>query len=649
MIIHQILSGNFNYNYYLSVVSALNVHKYTEYNLWVIGDIPLSPYLPILSNKINIRKADLSFLGIESVEDAKKFAAFTDKPDRFINVHLKDLVAWNVLYEYGGLFMDLDTLSIKDCSSFYDECETSCFFSHCKGSNAYNVAVMVAKPNAEIIKVCRDIAIDRLNNFSFNWADTGPCLLTQIVNDSIYADMFDMLIPVGICDNEISDDVTGWFEDNGSIWNNCHILHTFGSGQYAKGLLIDEKFIYISRSPYAKLVKTLLEPDVWNPLNKPKPQNGVRKIKTFHIMGLSHTPTNKVDSLSCAYTQKVIKLSSMLKSLGHTVYFYGIEDSDAECDENVQVLSRVELEISLGKYEDKNKFYNLDYNTKAQEIFNANTIQEINMRKSPKDFLLCPYGFGHKIIADAVQIPLTVESGIGYTDTFALYRVFESYTWMAHVYGRNKQDNGSNYDCVIPNYFDPKDFEFSNAKQDYILYLGRLIGRKGIEIAIQAAQLAKTNLIVAGQDCNENINLDRPYVTYAGYADLATRRELLKNAKALIIPTMYIPPFEGVHVEAWFSGTPVITSDWGVFGETVQQGINGYRCRTMDHYVWAIQNIDKLRSSDCHSYALNNFSMDRIKWMYDEYFDMLYDLVNNSKAYYEIHNDRADLDWLCKH
>jgi len=649
MIIHQILSGNFNYNYYLSIISALNTYKYADYNLWVIGDIPYNSYLSLLSNKINIRKADLSFLGIDSVEEAKTFPAFINKADRFINVHLKDLVAWNVLYEYGGLFMDLDTLSIKDCSTFYDECISSCFFSHCKNSNAYNVAVMIAKPQSEIIKVCRDLAITRLANDNFNWADTGPCLLTEVINDPKYIPMLDMLIPVGICDNEISDNVTGWFDDNGSIWNNCHILHTFGSGQYAKDLIINEKFIYKSQSPYAKLIKKILEPDVWNPLNIAKPQSSVRKIKTFHIMGLSHTPTNKVDSLSCAYTQKVIKLCSMLKSLGHTVYFYGIESSDVICDENIQVLSREELETSLGKHDDMNKFYNLDYTTKAQETFNTNTIQEINIRKSSKDFLLCPYGFGHKIIADAVQIPLTVESGIGYTDTFALYRVFESYTWMAHVYGRNKQDNGSNYDCVIPNYFDPNDFEFSNTKHDYILYLGRLIGRKGIEIAMQATELANTNLIIAGQHCNENLNLDRPHVKYVGHADLATRKELLKNAKALIIPTMYIPPFEGVHVEAWFSGTPVITSDWGVFGETVRQGVNGYRCRTMDHYIWAIQNIDKLRPADCYSYALNNFSMDRVKYMYEEYFDMLYDLINNSKAYYEIHNDRADLDWLSKY
>jgi hypothetical protein len=41
--------------------------------------------------------------------------------------------------------------------------------------------------------------------------------------------------------------------------------------------------------------------------------------------------------------------------------------------------------------------------------------------------------------------------------------------------------------------------------------------------------------------------------------------------------------------------------------------------------------------------------MDRVKYMYEEYFDMLYDLINNSKAYYEIHNDRADLDWLSKY
>ena len=45
----------------------------------------------------------------------------------------------------------------------------------------------------------------------------------------------------------------------------------------------------------------------------------------FHLLGLAHLETNRKNS-ACAYTQKIIKLSKMLKKYGHTIYFYGSKD-----------------------------------------------------------------------------------------------------------------------------------------------------------------------------------------------------------------------------------------------------------------------------------------------------------------------------------
>jgi len=406
--------------------------------------------------------------------------------------------------------------------------------------------------------------------------------------------------------------------------------------------LLDESFIYRSRSPYASLVKEVLPVSAWNPNNVLQPPKTVRRRKTFHLPCLPHLPANKKDGLSCAYTQKTIKLASMLMSLGHKVIVYGLEGSEVECTEFVQVATKYELLQTYGERTDTNQYHPLEHGA-VHESFYANAIRGINIRKKPNDYLLCTFGWGQKPIADGVQLPLTVESGIGYTDTFTRFRVFESYAWMHYVYGLAKQDDGSNYDCVIPNYFDPEDFQFSKKKKNYILYLGRLIGRKGIEIAIQLAEHTKTKLLVAGQDCGENIKLDRLYVEYVGYAGVEKRRELLRDAKALLVPTIYIGPFEGVHVEAWFSGTPVITSDWGVFGETVLHGKTGFRCRTFEQYIWAVNNIDRIDPADCHEYAMQNYTMDRVKYMYEEYFDMIGDIVGG-KGWYELRPDRGEYD-----
>jgi glycosyltransferase involved in cell wall biosynthesis len=217
------------------------------------------------------------------------------------------------------------------------------------------------------------------------------------------------------------------------------------------------------------------------------------------------------------------------------------------------------------------------------------------------------------------------------------------------VYGIMENKNPAWYDCVIPNYFDPTDFEFRENKSNYLLFLGRLITNKGVAIAVDISTRTGIPLIVAGQGSYEAIMGGPPpsNVTVVGYADVATRRELLAGAKALIQASYYNEPFGGCVVEANMSGTPVITSDWGAFSETVVHGVTGYRCRTMDQFVWAAKNIEALKPKACRDWAMANYSMDRVVLMYEEYFKMLYD-VRFKKGFYEIHEDRKELDWLVK-
>src|SRR5258707_6271109 len=106
---------------------------------------------------------------------------------------------------------------------------------------------------------------------------------------------------------------------------------------------------------------------------------------------------------------------------------------------------------------------------------NQRAVHERKLRLHPKDFICVLGGDCQKPIADAIPTNMVVEYGIGYKGTFSKYRVFESYAWMHHIYGRQREDNGGNHsvcDEVIPNYFDPKDFKLSK-KEDYFLFVGR--------------------------------------------------------------------------------------------------------------------------------------------------------------------------------
>ncbi len=98
---------------------------------------------------------------------------------------------------------------------------------------------------------------------------------------------------------------------------------------------------------------------------------------------------------------------------------------------------------------------------------------------------------------------MTCEPGIGYRGSVrGRFRAFESAYIQNFTYGSEapyQSIDGSFYDRVIPNYFDPKDVEFSDQKDDYYFFIGRMIKRKGILIAAKACNALGKKLIIAGQ------------------------------------------------------------------------------------------------------------------------------------------------------
>jgi glycosyltransferase involved in cell wall biosynthesis len=395
----------------------------------------------------------------------------------------------------------------------------------------------------------------------------------------------------------------------------------------------------------------------------------------FHVLAICHTRSSK-EQLACAFTQKVVKFCDMMftrdpvdidqkKTMTpdelvrhrqiHYLIHYGHERSEVACDEHVTVMTDDILIQTYGEYNWRKQFFKHCANDLCHTTFTANTIREMAKRIHQGDIILCFWGIGHKLIAQAFQgVGLVVEPGIGYPSdsAFADFRVYESYAVMHYHYGWDKLIQGVNYHAVIPNYFDPDDFTFREKKDNYFLYLGRIIQSKGLQIILILARTMGFRLVIAGQGDIETelgqIGMDLPdNIELVGFADLEKRKRLMAGAKALFLPTQYIEPFGGVTLEALMSGTPVITTDWGVFTETIPHGVVGYRCRTLGHYEWAINNIDQIRPQACRGWAMANFSLSKVRDMYEEYFDMLLKVKFNAGFMYR-DPERTQLDWLTR-
>lgn len=328
--------------------------------------------------------------------------------------------------------------------------------------------------------------------------------------------------------------------------------------------------------------------------------------------------------------------------MGHTVYLYGAEGSDAPCTEFVQTHTLKDIRDAWGSgdnrfeigYDWKNNEFRHDFNTektKTTQKYYENCVIEINKRKKEDHYLLITQGKYQQPIDRGVRLYLTIEPGIGYRGSYCKFRAFESSYLQNFTYGSEhpfESINGNHYDRVIPNYYDPKDFpkeKIAIKKDMYFLYLGRQIQRKGIDIAIETCDVVGVRLKIAGQGKFQTTSKN---VEFVGYADSQKRFELMTHAKAVFVPTLYLEAFGGVAVEAMLSGTPVIATNFGVFPETVTSE-TGFRCDTLADFVKACYLAEDLDPLSIRNHS-EKYLLESVKILFDKWFNDLYALYESA-------------------
>jgi hypothetical protein len=279
----------------------------------------------------------------------------------------------------------------------------------------------------------------------------------------------------------------------------------------------------------------------------------------------------------------------MLRAVGYEVIHYGVEGAESGATEQVDVLTQG-VWRALGGEEPGAKQIGegkADAGSLLYWEFNRCLVPLLRARAVPGDVICCPFGTAHLEAMRHFPDVFVLETGIGYPVTFAQHRVFESLAWLHYHLGKQGQRDGvpsglgSDYDFVIPNYFDPSEWKLGTGAGGYLCYFGRLNWDKGLPIVLEIAK-ARPDLkvILCGQG-DPTPWLTEPNIEARPPIHGAGRDELLGNALAVLCPSRYVEPFGGVAIEANLCGTPVLASDFGAFTETVHPGWNGYRCRTL--------------------------------------------------------------------
>lgn len=325
----------------------------------------------------------------------------------------------------------------------------------------------------------------------------------------------------------------------------------------------------------------------------------------LHVVSLPHTRVTR-DYGACAYTQKVRRFIPMMEAQGYEVLLH-------------QPLSREEQ--SLFGFNGPDDYLKINFNASEPiwQEFNKRVIADIGTLGSEGDLVCLIGGDPQQPIVDATGLKC-VEFGIGYIGVCSgTFKVFESHAWRHYVYGTQRSD-GQFFDEVVPNYYNIEEFPVVHRPSDYYAFVGRVIDKKGWTVARDIANDRGETLVVVGK-ADEGVDLSG--VDYRGMCSIEDTIDIMAHAKALFVPTTYVGPFEGVHVEAQLCGTPVITTDFGIFTETVKNGRNGYRCKMYADFYDAAALAPTLDRELIAGEARVRYNTKVVGGQYADYFERL--------------------------
>jgi hypothetical protein len=247
--VHFILTGKeFSYRYYVSIATAVETQK-ALITLWTTEYVK-SPYLDRLDKYIETRRVT-----------APSFRSLKNQPPYFQKAHIKDYLAYKVLYDEGGMCLDLDTISIQDATDLIGDKEMM-FMTDArkpyKWKLIYNSAIMAAKKGASLANTAVVMAEKILGQEEIIWGDSGPKIACHLAFN--YPQLVS-LPPIEVLGGFEGGEIPSMY-GNVPLDPNLRVMHLLAYASKELYTAIDEEYIRTANTLIAKTVRNVLGDDI---------------------------------------------------------------------------------------------------------------------------------------------------------------------------------------------------------------------------------------------------------------------------------------------------------------------------------------------------------------------------------------------------
>ena len=239
------------------------------------------------------------------------------------------------------------------------------------------------------------------------------------------------------------------------------------------------------------------------------------------------------------------------------------------------------------------------------------------------------------IVAEANPPIPTIRNAHGYQKVVGQICVYVSKKMLKTI--------GNNKGYFVHNGIGLRDYPFSQEKEDFLLFLGRMEENKGVHLAIKVAKKTGRKLIIAGpirkkresEYFHAKIAPElNDQIIYIGSVGGEKKQQLLSKAYCVLFPSVWNEPFGLVPIEALACGTPVLALKYGAVPE-VLKGMPKFLCKNTQEMITKMNYIKKLYSpEECRRYVEKNFT-DQVM---TDHFLQVYDKILREKEYKVIRN-----------